>query len=163
MPNYKFGFNPCLLGEYISAKGPSTNYVVSVGGGGGYPQRRCQTTGGGGGGPPKNYVVFLPFRFCNFQILPQKKKKSLREKVWTALNQRFGSSTGNMEVLHSLTHSIVCACNIEGQFLKVESPVRWQHIILRYTFQFSFHDFTWKVPKMFKRVFSLIKRLCFMI
>ena len=34
--------------------------------------------------------------------------------------QRFVSSTGNMEVLLSHTHSIVCACNIEGQFLKVE-------------------------------------------
>ena len=41
------------------------------------------------------------------------------------------SSTGNMEVLLSHIHSIVCAYNIGGLFLKFQSPVGWHYIIIR--------------------------------
>ena len=46
-------------------------------------------------------------------------------------SQRFVSSTGNVEVLLSHIHSIVCAYNIRDLFLKFQSPVRRQHIIIR--------------------------------
>ena len=48
-------------------------------------------------------------------------------------------------------------------FWNVQSPARWQHIIQIYKFHFFFMILHKKVSKMLKRVFLLIKRICFMI
>ena len=54
-----------------------------------------------------------------------------------------------------ISHTVNCVCL--SLFFLVQSPVRCQHIIQRYTFQFSFHDFSWKISKLLRRVFLLKK------
>ena len=78
-------------------------------------------------------------------------------------NQRFVSSTGNIEILLSHTHSIVCDYQIGGLFLNIQSPDRWQHIIKDIHFSFVLMILHKKVSKMFRTVFLLIKKICFMI
>ena len=71
--------------------------------------------------------------------------------------------TGNIEVLLSHTHSIVCDYDIEGLSLGCPKSCKMAAHNLKMHFNFLFKVLHKKVSKMFRRVFSLIKKICFMI
>ena len=85
---------------------------------------------------------------------------SVLEVGW---KQRFVSSTRNIEVLLSHTHSIVCDNDIGGLFLGCFKSCKMAAHNLKIHFNFLFMILHKKVSKMFRRVFSLIKKICFMI
>ena len=78
-------------------------------------------------------------------------------------DQRFVSSTGNMKALLAHIHSIVCDNDIGGLFLGCSKSGKRAAHNLKIHFNSLFKILFKKVSKMFRRVFSLIKRICFMI
>ena len=76
--------------------------------------------------------------------------------------QRFVSSTGNMEALLSHIHSIVCDNDIGGLFLGCPKSCQMAAHNLQIRFNFLFMILHKKVSKMFRKVFSFIKKICFM-
>ena len=78
-------------------------------------------------------------------------------------NQRFVSSTGNIEVLLSHTHSIVCDNDIWGLFLGCPKSCQMAAQNSKIHFNVLFMILHKKLSKMFIKVFSLIKKICFMI
>ena len=77
--------------------------------------------------------------------------------------QRFVSSTRNIEVLLSHTHSIVCDNDIGGLFLGCSKSCKMAAHNLKIHFNSLFMILHKKVSKMFRRVFLLIKEICFVI
>ena len=73
-------------------------------------------------------------------------------------NQRFVSRTGNMEVLLSHIHSIVCDNDIGGLFLGCSKSCQMAAHNLKIYFNFIFMILHEKVSKMFRILFSLIKK-----
>ena len=73
--------------------------------------------------------------------------------------QRFVSSTRNIEVLLSHTHSIVCDNDIGGLFLGCSKSCKMAAHNLKIHFNSLFMILHKKVSKMFRRVFSLIKNM----
>ena len=72
--------------------------------------------------------------------------------------QRFVSSTRNIEVLLSHTHSIVCDNDIGGLFLGCSKSCKMAAHNLKIHFNSLFMILHKKVSKMFRRVFSLIEK-----
>ena len=74
------------------------------------------------------------------------------------LTQRFVSSTRNIEVLLSHTHSIVCDNDTGGLFLGCFKSCKMAAHNLKIHFNFLFMILHKKVSKMFRRVFLLIEK-----
>ena len=79
------------------------------------------------------------------------------------LKQRFVSSTGNMEVLLSHIHSIVCDNDIGGRFSGCPKSCQMAAQNSKIHLNVLFMILLKKLSKMFIKVFSLIKKICFMI
>ena len=93
-------------------------------------------------------------RFASLELL-------LWQLLWQL--QRFVSSTRNIEVLLSHTHSIVCDNDIGGLFLGCSKFCKMAAHNLKIHFNSLFMILHKKVSKMLRRVFLLIKRIDFMI
>ena len=103
----------------------------------------------------------------NFEILIQwlasqggKRSSEVKESLDLnpRQNQRFVSSTRNIEVLLSHTHSIVCDNDIGGLFLGCSKSCKMAAHNLKIHFNSLFMILHKKVSKMFRRVFSLIEK-----
>ena len=75
------------------------------------------------------------------------------------LDQRFVSSTRNIEVLLSHTHSIVCDNDIGGLFLGCFKSCKMAAHNLKIHFNSLLMILHKTVSKMFRRIFSLIKNM----
>ena len=92
------------------------------------------------------------------KYLVMSRRINLPRKFYIGLKQRFVSTTRNIEVLLSHTHSIVCDNDIGGLFLGCSKSCKMAAHNLKIHFNSLFMILHKKVSKMFRRVFSLIKK-----